>query len=109
MDVLENFSLSKPYRFCMYLSSVILVSTLLNEPPEIDNIASLRYSCMGFIILGIISWSAENTYYDYLWEKEYDEEMDERELGGKYNSFKLFLNVSYFIIGIFILVYYAHS
>lgn len=103
MEILENFSLSKPYRFCIYLSSVILVSSFLSVPSDI-NIVNLRKSCLWLIIIGLIAWTAENIYYDYLSELEYDREIDARERFGKYRMFKVILNVAYLIIGYLILV-----
>ena len=98
MDILENFSLSKPYRFCIYLSSVVLVSSLLSEPFNID-IVSLRKSCFWLIVIGLISWIIDNQYYtSFLIGNNYDEE--------DYKTFKLILNVAYVFIGLLIVNYF---
>lgn len=98
MDILENFSLSKPYRFCIYLSSVVLVSSLLNEPFNID-IVSLRKSCFWLIVIGLISWIIDNQYYNsFLIGNNYDKE--------DYKTFKLILNVAYIFIGLLIVNYF---
>ena len=98
MGILENFSLSKPYRFCIYLSSVVLVSSLLSEPFNID-IVSLRKSCFWLIVIGLISWIIDNQYYNsFLIGNNYDEE--------DYKTFKLILNVAYVFIGLLIVNYF---
>lgn len=65
MSLLENFSLSKPYRFCIYLSSVILVSSFIAQPLDID-VNHLRKACFSLIKWGVVFWILENIYYDYL-------------------------------------------
>ena len=97
MSILENFSLSKPYRFCIYLSSVILVSSLLNEPSNID-IVSLRKSCFWLIALGLISWIIDNQYYDSLPK----ENMYIKDSIESYKTFKLILNSVFLFIGLVI-------
>ena len=93
MSVLENFSLSNPYRFCIYLSSVVLVSSLLSEPSNID-IVSLRKSCFWLIFIGLIAWIINNRcYYHFLIENNSEEE---------YATSKLILNSVYLIMGFLI-------
>jgi hypothetical protein len=89
MDILENFSLSKPYKFCIYLSSVVLVSSLLSEPSNID-IISLRKSCFWLIVIGLIAWIIENSCYDI----------------ENYMTFKRILNSVYLFIGLLIVNYF---
>lgn len=65
MDILENFSLSKPYKFCIYLSSVVLVSSFIAQPLDID-VNDLRKACFSLITWGVVFWILENIYYNYL-------------------------------------------
>ena len=65
MDILEIFSLSKPYKFCIYLSSIILVSSFITQPLDID-VYHLRKACFSLITWGVIFWIVENIYYNHL-------------------------------------------
>ena len=99
MSILENFSLSKPYKFCIYLSSVVLVSSLLSEPSNID-IISLRKSCFWLIVFGLIAWIIDNQYYESLLkENTYIENSKSIE---EYKTFKHILNIMYLLIGLVI-------
>lgn len=104
MEMLENFSLNNPYRFCIYLSSIVLVSSLLTEPVSI-NVNSLRISCLELIAIGLFAWIFDNKYYNYLLEQErhYDDETYSEQLIIKYNNFKLVLNSLYLFVGLLII------
>lgn len=104
VEILDNFSLSNPYRYCIYLSSVTLVSSLLTEPIGI-NIVSLRYACFWLVTSGLIAWIIENRYYEYLSELESNESIEVEHLAERYSHFKLNLNLIYLILGFFIVVF----
>lgn len=108
MEILENFSLNNIYRYCIYLSSVILVSSLLTEPISI-NVNSLRSSCFKLIAIGLIAWFIDNYYYNYLLkQRQYydDDDTYNEDSFIKYDEFKLFLNFGYLIIGFLIIWYF---
>ena len=105
MEILENFSLNNIYRFCIYLSSVILVSSMLTEPIGI-NVNSLRSSCFKLIAIGLFAWVIDNYYYNNLLEQnQYYDDDDEHNKDSfiKYNNFKIGLNLVYLIIGLMII------
>lgn len=102
MDVLENFSPNKPYKFCLYLASVILVSTLLTEPVGI-NINSVRSACFGLIIVGLIAWTADNRAIDYYYQLEQDEYHDIEKIIEDYSKVKLVINGGYLFMAFLIM------
>lgn len=103
MDILENFSLTKPYRFCMYLSSVILVSSFVVQPLDID-VNHLRKACFSLIAWGIIFWIAENFCYYYLRILEDDDymEIDHRSVIKRHMIINTGLNAIYLVIALLI-------
>lgn len=102
MEILNKFSLNNPYRFCMYLSSLILVTSMFTEPVNID-VYLLRKLCFKLIVLGLIIWIIDNLYYNYLLEqRQYsdDEYTYNEESNIKYKNFKIGLNILYLFIGL---------
>lgn len=102
MELLENFSLSKPYRFCIYLSSVILVSSFITQPLDID-VNNLRKACISLIIWGVLFWIIENIYYDYLRALENDGYDDYEQILLIHRIFNAGLNGIYLFISLLVI------
>lgn len=107
MEVLDNFSLNKPYRFCIYLASIILVSSFLTEPPGI-NVSDLRSGCIWFIALGLVAWILEGfSYMVYLEDLDCDIEDAAAVAGSRFNLFKLIINIMCLFLGVMILASFS--
>ncbi|MDK2912506.1 MAG: hypothetical protein PWR29_1463 [Methanolobus sp.] len=104
MNILENFSLSRPYKFCIYLASIILVSSFITQPFDVD-VNSLRKACFSLIAWGIVFWIVENIYYDHLEALDADESVyiyEELQILYNHKFINAFLNGLYLFIGLVI-------
>lgn len=102
MEILQNFSLNQPYKFILYLSSIILVLSFVVKPSDID-INKLRIACFLITTCGVIVWKIDERYTNEMIDKDergaiYDEDYV------AYKRYTDVLNFFYFIISFTIIV-----
>lgn len=101
MEVLHNFSLNRPYKFILYLSSIILVLSFITKPPDIDT-TELRWTCVLITASGVVAWIVDEIYTSEMNDKDRDAVSD-----NNYTIYRLSmyaLNILYFIVSLAITI-----